>query len=125
MKVNKKIAFAVVYIVCALVGYLYFIDYSVKRYQEDVAIQEAEWIAAGHSPQWFEPDYFFGNSVYGRNVHLVGAVLVVAGSIGASVLLSVSDVLNKRRKKNSQVLTNICVVSSVTVSRKSEAFVLV
>ena len=96
MKVNKKIVFAVAYIVGALIAYLFFIEYSVKKHQEEVEIRTAEWVARTGLPAYLYDDFFF-TSVYGRNVVAVGTTLIYGGLIGAFVLLTVFGVLNERK----------------------------
>ena len=49
----------------------------------------------------FGPDYFFFDSVWGRNVLWFGIALIYGGLIGAFVLTTISGVLNERRKKES------------------------
>jgi hypothetical protein len=100
VKVNKKIVFAVAYIVVALIGYTLFTKYSFSKYEEERAILEAEFAARFPSLKGFEPDYFFLSSVWGRNVVWVGLALVFGGLVVAFVLMTISDLLAERRKKN-------------------------
>jgi len=97
--VGKKIVFAVAYIVCALFAYGFFFDFSMKKYQEEYAILEAEWIAMGRDPRWME--YWFFDSVWGKGAVGVGIALLSGGLIGEFIILSVSDVRSKKRKKES------------------------
>ncbi len=102
MKVNKRIVFAVAYIVAALIGYTLFVKYSLSIYEEERAILEAEYAAKGYDPRWFE--YFFLlDSAHGRNVVWVGLALAFGGLVGAFVLMTISDVLTERRKKNASM----------------------
>ena len=100
MKVNRKAVFAITYIVVALAGYILFVKYSFSNYEEERAIMEAEFAARFPSLKGYEPDYFFLSSVWGRNVVWVGLALTFGGMVSAFALMTISDVLSERKKKN-------------------------
>jgi len=91
--VNKRIVFAVAYIVGALIAYLYFIDYSVKKHQEEVDIKSAEWTARTGLPAYLYDDFFI-TSVYGRNVVNVGLALGLGSPF---VILAMFRVLDREK----------------------------
>jgi len=95
---SGKIVFAVAYIVVALIAYCFFFDYSVRKWREEYAALEAEWVAKYPSLKGYGPEYFFFSSVWGRNVVWGGIALVFGGPIGALVLLRISRLLGKGRK---------------------------
>lgn len=96
MKVNKKIVFAVAYIVGALIAYPLFVKYSLSKYEEERAILEAEYAAMGHDPRWFE--YFFLlDSVHGRNVVAVGWVLGLGSPFVILAMFRMVDKTGKAR----------------------------
>jgi uncharacterized membrane protein (DUF485 family) len=100
-KVNRKTVFAVAYIVCALIAFGLFFNYSYSQYEEYDAIQRAKWIARGWSAELYD-GYVregIGATVYGRNVTNFGLVLIFGGLIGAFVLTTISGVLNERRAR--------------------------
>jgi len=100
VKVNRKIVFAVAYIIVALIAYTLFVKYSYAKYDDYTAIKRAEWIAAGHSAEDYdnyaqEPFRF---TVYGRNMVTVGWILALVTPIVFHVVFTVQD-----RRKKSQI----------------------
>jgi hypothetical protein len=94
MKANKKTIFAIAYIVVALIAYMLFVKHSVSKYEEELAIRTAEWVAKGCDPRWY--DYFFFESIYYKNVIWVGCILGIGSPL---VLLAVFRVLDKTERK--------------------------
>ena len=87
-KVNRKTVFAVAYIVCALIAFGLFFNYSYSQFEEYDAVQRAEWVARGFSAEFYD-GYVregMGMTVYGRNVMIFGPALIFGGLIGALVL---------------------------------------
>ena len=97
-KVNRKAVFVVAYIVCALIAFGLFLNYSYSQLEEYDAIQRAKWIARGFSAEFYDGYVREGRGMT-ENVVKFGLALIFGGLIGATVLTAISGVLGERHTK--------------------------
>lgn len=95
MKVGKKTVLAAVYIVVALIAYISFINYSHAKYEEELAIRIAEWVAEGRDPRWY--DYFFIESIHYRNLVWGGCILGLGSPFVILAMFKVVDMTEKKK----------------------------